>query len=115
MIVLERIREGDWKAVDRMREILERLVPDTGGITTNERSGVATLTWAANAGSGVVSVPHGLGRRPSTVIATANADAGIAAVVWTGTITDTDFLLAGRTADGTAATGTSSVSWEAKG
>jgi hypothetical protein len=113
VISLEHIAPEDWAAVERVRQVLQSLVPDTGGRSIGVRFGVSTLTWPGGvAGSSIGTVTHGLGRTPVCVLATVNAG-GVAGPAWTGTPGATTFPLAARTADGSSpgAGTTTSVSW----
>lgn len=111
MIVLERIREGDWNAVERMRETLESLVIETGGLSLRFRAGTIDLTFTASDTSAANSVDHGLGREPIAVFY-GNGDTNIANVATTAR--DATSITAQARYVSTV-TGTASISWVAIG
>lgn len=57
MIKLESIRDGDWPAIERMRQALQSLVIDTGGLNVFQRiiAGGLTNGGAVNYGVGFTS------------------------------------------------------------
>lgn len=67
MIALETL--GDNSASDRNFKTLGLLVPDTGGRGINIRFGTKTFAWPGATATQSFTIPHGLGKNPTVVIA----------------------------------------------
>lgn len=81
----------------------------------SKAAGIDSITFTANNDSNTVTVTHGLGTTPTSVVAVAAELVGGAAVINVHAFqyTDTTFDLKGRHTDGTAITQTVAVAWEA--
>lgn len=96
MIQLEHVTPGDWQAVERIRLLLQSLVPDAGGRSVGFRFGDA----GAVAAGGNKAVSHGLGKTPVAVFATGNVDCRL----WVTAVGATQFTVNCAGAAGTTVT-----------
>lgn len=95
-------------------DALARAMAGFGGKSVEIRYGTATLTFTASTDSAAVSVTHGLGRLPVSVVAMSfgSSFGRVANCNWASP-TATTFLFAGEVK--TAFTGTVTVTWIAIG
>lgn len=97
---LEPIQPGDWDGVQRLVDLLSRLLIDVGGRSIGVRFGSGTLTFPGGSPStSTVTVNHGLGRTPVAVCVCNEFLGSIGSV---NTLTSTTFQTLGFTVDGSS-------------
>lgn len=119
-IALDHLQEGDWAALNRIIDVLRRLVIETGGVSLGVRIGAATLTWPGGTKRSTnLSITHGLGKLP--IIAFAEPMGGISSGAFAITTSFspgvTSFSATAVTDDGSspAAASTCAIGWLAIG
>lgn len=112
-ISLERVLEGEWGGIDRNFRSIAQLAIDTGGKDIGVRYGVGTVTWPGGTQfTGVVTIPHGLGKTPVDVLVTPKVTTVAGYTLWAATFTATTFQVAGWTMNAAPGAGTTDLfSW----